>query len=193
MAEGVTKPRGWVLRTIRRLPILGPLADCRAEYHAKAAKQFAADFVFSTLPLWVGALVILLTSSVGVGTLDALITTFERGELFIYCTATLGPIIYISNREIRDSPTFPGRFSLLVAVIVIVVVCTTTFSLYRANVVLNEPLAFRISLYAYGISLFLYYLTILYDLLRLTGASAVFRTDTADFVGDFNERHQDGD
>ena len=182
-----------MLRTISRLPIIGPLADCRAEYHVTVVKQFAADFVFSTLPLWVGTLVILLTSSEGVDTLDALITTFERGELFIYCTATLGPIIYISNREMHYRPTFPGRFSLLVAVVVIVVVCSTAFSLYRANVVSNDPLALRISLYAYGVSLFLYYLTILYDVLRSTGASAVFRSDTADFVSDFKERHQDGD
>ena len=193
MAEAVPKPRGWVLRAIRRLPIIGPLADCRPEYHPPAVKQLTLDFVFSTLPLWVGALVILLTSSEGVGPLEALFTTFKRGELFIYCTATLGPIIYISNKERRDSPNFPGRLSLLVAVIVIVAVCTTSFSLYRANVILNEPLAFQISLYAYGISLFLYYLTILYDVLRSTGAPAVFRRDTVDFVSDFKERHQDGD
>ena len=192
MAEAVPKPRGWVLRTIRRLPIIGPLADCRLEDHAPAVTQLTLDFVLSTLPLWVGALVILLTSREGVSPLVALITTVERGELFIYCTATLGPIIYISNKERRDSPNFPGKLSLLVAVIVIVAVCTTAFSLYRANVILNESLAFQISLYAYGISLFLYYLTILYDVLRSTGGLAVFRTDTADFVRDFNEGHQHG-
>ena len=189
MTEGMPKPRGWMLRLIRRLPVIGPLADCRHEYHTTVVKQFVANFVFSTLPLWVGALVILLTSCEELGFLDALIKTFERGELFIYCTATLGPILYISNREIRNSPTFPGKLSLSVTLIVIVVVCTTAFSLYRANVVLNEALAFRISLYAYGISLSLYYLTILYDALRSAGGSSVFRSDTADFVSDFNKRH----
>ena len=177
MVEGVSKPGGRVLRTIRRLPIVGPLADCRAEFHATAVKRFAADFVFSTLPLWVGALVILLNSSEGVSFLDALLRTFERGELFIYCTATLAPIIYIATKEMRDSPTFPVRLSLLVVVIVIVVVCTAAFSLYRADVVLNERLALQISLYAYGMSLLLYYLTLLYDALRSTGAPAVLSPD----------------
>ena len=115
--------------------------------------------------------------------------TVERGELFIYCTATLGPIIYLSNREIQDGSTFPGKLGLLILVIVMVAVCAIVFSLYRANVIHNQSLAFHLSWMAYVVALLLYYWTILYDGIRTTGAQAAFRRDTADFVGDFNERH----
>ena len=177
------------MRAARRLPIVGPLADCRIEYHFTAGKQFGVDLFFSTMPLWGGTVGILLTSTDQISVLDALFRTFERGELFIFCTATLGPIIYISNRDMRDGSTFPTKFSFLIAVFAIVILCAIAFSLYRADMVLNEILAFRLSVYAYAFSLCLYYLTILYDALRVTGASAVFRKDTADFLNEFGERH----
>lgn len=187
--DRLRRAKAWMSRAARHLPIVGPLWNCRIDDHITATKRFTSDFVASTAPLWGGALVVLLTSNEYVSPLRALITTFERGELLIYCTAILGPIIYMSNRDLRDASTFPGKLSMSLVTFVAVFVCALVFALYRADVIANEALAFWLSVWAYGISLGLYYLTILYDTLRTTAGQAL-RREAADFVTAFNKRHQ---
>ena len=164
------------------IPILGPLARCGLADHGRAIKQFLTDVFFATLPLWLGTIVLVFTDRTeDMGAWMAFVSTLNSGELFLFCTATLGPIVYLVNKE-RGGGTFPGRLSHMVFVMAICVVCAVMFSLQRADVWLNPDLLLTWSVGLYSLTLVLHYLTIVYDLISLPSAPVVFKEQETDFV-----------
>ena len=54
--EGLDAVIGRVRSVLRRIPLVGPLADCRWPDPGETFKQVAITVVFGTAPFWLGAL-----------------------------------------------------------------------------------------------------------------------------------------
>jgi hypothetical protein len=80
------------------VPIFGNLLECDAHDHWESLGQSTVLFVLSTMPIWLGTLIVYATGEkVGsVGFKIAFYSTINKGELFMYATAFLAPIFWIA-------------------------------------------------------------------------------------------------
>ena len=133
-----------------RLPIYGALGSVRSDSRKAAATELAVAALFSLLPIWLYPLLMLFTDQPFWETVRSCV---ERGELYLYSAALLGPLIYsVSKRygtnadDVADSSAserrgFPIVVSLrfpyegLFSVIAILVCCfaAAVFALVRAS------------------------------------------------------------
>lgn len=183
----------WLKNITRRLPLFGGLADCRLGDHVEAGREFLTNFIFSTLPIWLGGLLILALDRDTEKSVTALIIsmtgTVRGGELFMYSTAMVAPIVYMALKPERGMPNFPGQMGHIAFIVIIALISTAFFAVQRAGVWMDEQFVFPLSVVLYVFSLFLLYLAMVYRNYRLTAAPDVVREQTEEFVEEFNRRH----
>lgn len=177
-------------KLLRKLPLLGGLADCRWKDHTEASKEFALNFVFSTAPIWLGGLIIFsLDKKDNKSFITSIAITMDSGELFMYAAAMVAPIIYMALKPEKGSRNFPGQLSHISLIAIIAIISAAFFALHRARVLVDENFVFSLSIALYIISLVLLYLATVYRNNRLEGAPDIVREQTAEFVEEFNRRH----
>lgn len=178
---------------LRKIPLLGGLVDCRLIDHSEALKEFVINLIFSTIPIWLGGAIIFTLDRSSVKTWPLLfatiIGTVQSGELFMYSTAMVAPIVYMALKPERGARNFPGQMSHILVIIIIALISVAFFSVERAGVVADTKITFQISVVLYAISLALLYLATVYKNYRLTGAADASREQTLEFVDEFNRRH----
>lgn len=185
--------KSWFKKFVRKLPLFSGLADCRLSDHAEAIKEFGINFIFSTAPIWLGGLIIFSldkSSEKSISEfLNTMITTVQRGELFMYSTAMVAPIVYVALKPEKGMPIFPGQMSHVVFIIIVGIISAAFFAIQRTGVWIDIKFTFSLSVFLYFLSLLLLYLTTVYRNYRLTGALDVTRGQTDEFVDEFNRRH----
>jgi amino acid transporter len=178
--------RASIIGSFSELPILGGLVECEWADHWHALGQFATELVFATCPIWLGALILYLT---GVMTyLSALSEVTRGGELFVYCTATLGPVIFLVHKDPKGRGKFPGQMSHTVLAFVICAACSCMFGLLRAKVGLNPSRWFVVSMLLYSLTMVLYYLAIVYDVMLSVDPPNTLKAEEDAFAKKLEER-----
>src|SRR5438045_5777929 len=136
--------------SIRRLPILGGLADARWRDHREAFKEVAIGIFFSTAPIWLGC--IFLIAARGFTSLgDVIHKNLEHGEMFIYATASVAPLYYFIFKDYEGPEKFPNAlgFMLLAASVLLLGGCgfaiTRLLTVVQIPSSLNEEVLFTIS------------------------------------------------
>lgn len=184
----------WAKKILRKLPLLGGLAHCRLSDHEDASKEFGVNFVFSTAPIWLGGLIIFALDQAQNKTffslLIAMIGTVRGGELFMYSTAMVAPIVYLALKPEKGVPIFPGQMSHVVFITIVAIVSSAFFAIQRTGVWIDTNITFPLSVGLYILSLILLYLATVYKNYQLTGAPDEARGQTAEFVEEFNLRHK---
>ncbi|MFC1610306.1 hypothetical protein ACFL6C_05060 [Myxococcota bacterium] len=164
---------------VRRLPVVGGLADCGAGEHGEAFKENPTTLIFSLSPLWVGAVVFFLAPANP--PVDILAKLTGHGELFLYATSVLAPLFFITLTRTAGDRGHSNRLSHVVLAILIFIVASLAFGLERAGVSLNQHVNAKASYLAFGLSVLLVYLATVYRNRRLVTAAAL-RTGEADFT-----------
>jgi hypothetical protein len=103
-----------IVTVVSYIALFGEFHKCSSRDFKEATIELAVTTVFSTMPLWVMPLVGPLFFRSHHNFFDHMLSTVRGGELFVYCAALVGPLIYIITRrygELRDS----GKFSLTIA------------------------------------------------------------------------------
>ena len=96
-----------IQRYFARIPLIGPLVDCRLRDHVETIGQTFVVLLLSTAPLWLGALVIHGTTQDAVHSFrQAFFGTIANGELFMYSTALLAPIIWVALVDLPGGARF---------------------------------------------------------------------------------------
>ena len=148
---------------IRMIPIFSGLPDVRKVDHWEALKEFTANLIGSTMPLWVGTFVVLVLSKGVIGSYcEAFRGNINNGELFIYATSTLAPIYYMSLVDPPRARQFPTKLSHIITVSIIMVLSAVAFGLERAGQKLNNEFAYHSSIIFFILSLLLVYLATVY-------------------------------
>lgn len=155
----IDKIKGW----ISKIPIIGGLIACNGYDHWSAITEFSINFFCSTTPIWLGSIFMRILKEQFFVSLG---NSVNGGELFMYSTAVLGSVIFIASTESRSGRAFPARGWHVLLVILIIIVCAGAFGLLRGvNSVMpvDRKFVLELSLFMYAVSLFLYYLALVYN------------------------------
>ena len=174
----------------KEFPILGGLIVCDGRDHWNALGQMTVLFVLSTMPIWLGTLIVyatgVFTGYLGAGL--AVHSTIARGELFMYATAFLAPVFWIALTDRPGQDRFPSKLSHIVVMVVILVIAAVFFGLETAGNKLNQKFTLGLANITFVASSALLYLGILYHEHRdRRDAANKMKQDEQDFTAKFRE------
>jgi len=168
-----------MLRTLKRLvgmlPFIGhALVSSPWKAHLSAGKEVGVGMIFSAMPIWLGALIVTLTSKLPPKTAEAsfadalqqgVVRELLRGELLLLGTSMLATVLYlaITIRPFDANRPFPGRLGHAITVVLLLVTASCVYFVGRNNETLSTPWLMNFSLAIYAISLVLWYTACVYD------------------------------
>jgi hypothetical protein len=150
-----------IKKFIKPLPFIGGLANCNLLDFKRASEDIFTNFIFSTMPLWLGAYISLILNQ-DISFISAIVKNLKNGELILLATATLGPIVYIALGDLGGGNDFPTKLSHITLIIIMVILSATTFGLHRTNENINQNVVFYVSLIFFVFSWFLLWLATVY-------------------------------
>jgi hypothetical protein len=105
-----------IVTFVSYVALFGEFHKCSSKDFKEAMIELAVTTVFSTMPLWIMPLIGPLFFRSHHNFLDHVLSTVRGGELFVYCAALVGPLIYIITRRYGDFyRNDDNRFSLTIA------------------------------------------------------------------------------
>jgi hypothetical protein len=187
--EGIrNRLRGW----LRPIPLFGGLADCRWQDHWETMRHLSVILGLSTTPIWLAAILIYATEN-QTGSLmfrEALYKTVSKGQLCMYCTSFLAPLLWVALVDPKGARIFPSRLSHMFLVVIVDIMAAGLFAYTVTNKVFNEKFTFQISIYMVSVSILLRYLGMVYHASRMPNAPAEFRKQQEDFSSLLREHRQ---
>lgn len=184
-----------IKKRLRKFPVLGPLIDVRARNHAEAILEIGVNIGLSTIPVWLGAVIMLADKNTSNDWWDHIIVNVYKGELFIYATALLGPLFYFIFKEYKDFPKFPSARFFMISSVLILAVSVALFAVQRTEAFaeglnLDRSYIFSLSWKVYICSVCIVYLAYVYKNLAETGAAHIGGAITREFVDEYLERRR---
>lgn len=111
------------------VPILGPLVYCKWEDHKAAIKEMTTIMLFATAAFWLTSLILMgVQAARSLGYFQVLLTTVNRGELFIFTVGFIGPILLHTSEDKADEREFPGRHWHLLTLMLLALVASAYHS-----------------------------------------------------------------
>jgi len=174
----------------RRVPLLGALADVRTKDHTEALTEVGLNLVLSTVPIWFGALIMMVAQSASESFMRLVISNMHSGEFCLYSTALLAPLYYFIFKNYPNRPQFPSGRSFMVIAALIILTSGGLFVVQRTGMSVgaqhaNGTLIFTLSWQVYFAAIVVVYLAHVYKNFMETGGSSITSGDTQDFVSDF--------
>ncbi len=178
---------------IKSLPLIGGLASCNSSDYKNASIDISINFIFSTMPIWLGTYITIALSpntpiSYPVFT-SALLSNISNGELFLFATAGLGPIVFIAFGDVEGGNKFPTKISHTIFIIIVLIFSTCSFGLERSNSEINKEFIFSASLTLFAVSWVLLGLATVYKRQSIPPVSEEFKNQEKTFSEDLN-RHR---
>src|SRR2546423_458868 len=130
-----------------RIPFLRDLQRCRRKDYVEAAKEVFATVVLAALPVWLGAILMMLIPKASVGHYVG--DFLSSGEALLISAALIGPSIYIITKKYGSLPKsltihFPQGWFLVLLWFAICMTITAIFGLQRIYAQItpkpNDPL-----------------------------------------------------
>lgn len=155
----------WLKGVLGMLPIIGHLAYCSRRQHGLAFKEFVITVTCATVTLWLTAVVLKFTDSRR-GFWEHFWDFAATGEFYIVAMALLGSIFMVAADDPRKSEPFPGRIYHLGLLFSLAGVSIAAFAVSRVQPrpfpFFDQDFYFTVSLVTVGVTLLLYYLTLVY-------------------------------
>jgi hypothetical protein len=189
-------PRTWITWLLRGslyvIPFSSDFRKCSRQDFRDAATELFVTTFFTTMPLWIMPLLGPVIFKTEASFTDQLLSTIKGGELFVYCAALVGPLIYIIAKrygEIKNEDkfsvviAFPHGLLFVLFSALLCVIAGFAFSLMKNPVLeshqdviqLNFSGIFWASVCAYVFSLYCFF------------CASVYRNAMADFVAGIRE------
>lgn len=190
------KPIGKTRRWLSALPLLGPLFACRKEDYVGATREFVIIIAFATATFWLSALFLAILDSANRLTYaDLLALTIKEGQLFIFATALLGPILVFASEDPPNARPFPARTWIILVLVLLGIVCSGCYAFMRGAgatnaatpIQLNDRLLANAAIACAFIAAAFRYLAILYNKYRMRPEEVKASED--DFIDQFRRRH----
>ena len=169
-----------------KLPLISGLHKCSFKDYWNAAGEIFSTLIIATTPIWLGVLGFYLGGNTFK---EALVGNVSLGELLLYSTSVLAPIIYMafSDPEGSEEP-FPSKVSQGLFVVIIVAMSAYTFGQQRSGAELGSRIN-SVSFTLFGISVLLLYLATVYKNMRLPTGKLKHKADEREFSTAY-ERHR---
>lgn len=148
------------------------------EYHKRACAEVFVVSVVSIFPLLTLPFIASLKSGADIpfDVANTIWAAVSAGQLFLYSFAMLGMIIWLSVEDLA-SKAFPPRKYFIVAAFLTGFLCLLA---YEADPSLSKPLnpfIVRMSMWIYGGYLLMYYMLLVFKMLRAPPLSESVETD----------------
>jgi hypothetical protein len=132
------KPMGEFRRGLTAIPLIGPLFACRREDYFAATREFIIIIAFATATFWLSALFLVILDSGNTLSISAVFDlTTKEGQLFIFATALLGPILVFATEDPPNARPFPARTWIIFALVLLAIVCSGSYAFTRGAGALN--------------------------------------------------------
>lgn len=198
----------WVKKVLKflvsKIPLFGGLVYARRQDFTGAASEVLVNVLFSTLPIWLGPVIIWIMYFQNKTLTTLLADNIAQGEFYIYATTLLSPLFYFLWQDVRGARSFPSGLSISVCAFVIVSLSAGLYGARKANVFIfenstqaansvtpqmNDAGYLQFSVIIYLLTLLIVYVAHVYKNLRLTGAASVAGENTRDFAIQFAGRN----
>jgi hypothetical protein len=188
------KPIGKFRRWLSGFPLIGPLFACRKEDYFGATREFVIIIAFATATFWLSALVLVMLDSKNELTYAQLFAlTIQDGQLFIFATALLGPILIFATEDPPNARPFPARTWIILALVLLAIVCSGSYALMRGinlrgtSVPLNQSFLANAAIACAGIAATFRYIAIVYNKYRMRPEEV--KASEENFIDQFTRRH----
>jgi len=180
-----------IFKIIEYIPIIGGLINCNPIDFFEALKELMSTLFIALSPIWLGAVVIFcIQDNPDKNYWRILLNSLKNGELIIYSTSLLAPVIYMALKERGAVRIFPSRLSSIIAVIILLLITTSIFSIQRGGYYYHSTTVFKFSSLIFIISILILYIAMVYNNSRLPDAGEEFQNQEKDFANQFNLRRQ---
>ena len=174
--------QNWITELVKRIPLISGFAYCRGRDHIEAFKELFLTLLFTTVPLWVGGWVMYIVKIESrSGFLGAVENSVNNGDLFLYATSLLAPIIYLALYDPPGAKEFPSKIFHTVFVIVIVILSSVAFGIKRAGLELDTVSISQTSLILFSISIVILYIAMVYKNRRFPESTDALKDPERDF------------
>ncbi len=158
--------KGIIIGVVRKLPIFSGLPDCEPKDYLSAVKEVFPNIFLSTLPIWGGAFVVIISGQVS-NYWAAIGINVSHGELFLYAASFMAPVVYMAAVDPPGAGQFPSRLSHILVLIGITVLSALAFGAQKAGHKLIPTVALDVSAILFAASIFLLYIASIYQHKRL--------------------------
>jgi len=174
---------------ISRLPIFSVLVNLSRAAMKGAAIQLLLNVIFSTLPVWFFAIIFSIpkhyndpnNSYIYAAFLSA-ISAISNGELFMYTTATIGPLFYTAMKYQNPSDRpFPRLLSLAVISILISLFATSVYIVSKLYALTSKPGIIFVSFLCYIFAISILFSIMAFDHEQVKRPMEAMREDENDF------------
>jgi hypothetical protein len=162
------------------------------EYHRRAFEEVFVVAVVSIVPLLLLPFIASLKSGAE-APFDLLTTIWpaiSSGQLYLYSFSMLGMIIWLSVEDVSNKP-FPPRKYFIVVALLTAFLCLLV---YETDPGLSKPLhpfVVRVSVWVYGSYLAMYYMLLVFKMLRAPSLGEAVKTEVDDLINQ-SRRHRGG-
>jgi hypothetical protein len=181
------------------IPFIRDLQRCRRKDYTEATKEVIGTVVLAVLPIWLGAILIVLIPRASVSHYVG--DFLSSGEALLISAALIGPSIYIITKRYGDLPRsltfhFPQGWFLVLLWLTICMIITAIFGLQRmyAQIAPNpqEPLLDvelmeKLSGSILVITIAALYIVTVFKNFAEEGASAEMRSDEVEFLQEWTK------
>jgi hypothetical protein len=178
---------------IKGVPFFRDLTRCRGKDFVEAAKEVISILLLAVIPVWIGAVVMMLIPRASVG--HYIQEFLTSGEALLVSAALAGPSVYIITKKYGDLPKslsvhFPQGWFLIIVSLAICMITSAVFGFQRGysqfqphqSELFDPTLMYRLSL-AILVATFatLYIVTVFRNFVE-DGASLEMHSETNDFL-----------
>ena len=188
--------KAWLQSELESLPVFGTCFKCSRKDFYGALTEFLHLVLWSTMPFWLGGLVLFAIDQNHQMSLWArIVSTFKNGELLVFVISTVAPTLFLALHEPEGAKAFPHRLPLSTIVSGIIIICAVMFSLQKAvNERVDATFIFTLSVILAVVALGIRYLALIYHRFRLpamTGSD--LRKPQDGFLEEFDEHRKNID
>ena len=188
---------GALRRWLSTLPLIGPLFACSREDYFAATREFIIIIAFATATFWLSALfLVILDSGNKLSYGDLFELTIREGQLFIFATALLGPILVFATEDPPNARPFPARTWIMLALVLLAIVCSGSYAFTKGAgaldpktpIPLNKAFLANAAIACALIAAGFRYMAILYNKYRMRPEEV--KASEEDFNKQFAKRHR---
>lgn len=179
-----------LLRVFAQIPLIGALPDTSVTDRREAFWELVFSQIISSMPIILGVLFFSWPNVSIERCIDGLFYLTRGGELFIYASSTLAPVIYIVTRD-RETPRgFPSKNLYIALVLLGAILSAGIYALQRmkGNFLPDNMILISIGLF-FG-AMVLLYLALVYNNAFPPSAVEEWRRGEADMTRGLGARHK---
>jgi len=177
---------------VKWLPLVETFLKSSSLAKKAAAKEVLVTFIFSFVPVFLASFVVVLRSPQEAPSsfIDAYQIVVGRGELLLYSSTILAPIVYLVLHEPNGKQRFNERLTQGVLVILMLLLCYCFYVLNYSGMVNNLEFLLKSSYWMLGVAIVLWYFATVFR--NMMAGEFDLREDESEFTKKMFEHRGEG-